>query len=236
MELTILMPCLNEAETITTCIRKAQSFLKMMDIEGEILIADNGSHDGSQGLAQAEGARVIHVESRGYGAALWAGIQDAKGRYVIMGDADDSYDFSRLVSFIGYLRSGYELVVGNRFKGAIRPGAMPFLNQYVGNPFLSLLGRSFFRSPVKDFHCGLRGFHRETIQALDLQSTGMEFASEMIAKAALKQLKMAETPITLSPDGRSRKTSHLRPWRDGFRHAWLLLQLKMRNRGHKKTV
>lgn len=227
MELTILMPCLNEAETLATCIQKAKTFLTKENIMGEVLIADNGSQDGSQQIAERCGARVIHVSERGYGAALQCGIQNALGQFVIMGDADDSYDFLNLMPFINKLREGYDLVMGNRFKGKIQQGAMPFLNKYIGNPVLSFLGRIFFHNKIGDFHCGLRGFKRSAIQTLYLQASGMEFASEMIAKASLKQLKISEVPTTLSPDGRSRPP-HLRPWRDGWRHLRLLLLLSPR--------
>jgi glycosyltransferase involved in cell wall biosynthesis len=227
MELTILMPCLNEAETLAICIQKAKSFLKNENILGEVLIADNGSQDGSQQIAKDHGARVIDVEQRGYGAALMSGIQHALGQYIIMGDADNSYNFLDLMPFLQQLREGNELVMGNRFKGKIERGAMPFLNKYIGNPILSFLGRCFFRSRIGDFHCGLRGFKRESIQQLQLESQGMEFASEMIAKASLQKLKIAEVPTTLMPDGRSRPP-HLRPWRDGWRHLRLLLLLSPR--------
>ena len=215
-ELTILMPCLNEAETLETCIKMAQDFLKRSEIVGEILVADNGSTDDSQAIATRSGARVVAVRDKGYGAALLGGIRAAHGKYVIMGDADASYDFSRLELFIEKLREGYELVMGNRFKGGIAPGSMPPLHKYLGNPVLSGIGRLFFRSPCKDFHCGLRGFERESIMRLDLQTTGMEFASEMVVKATLHRLRIAEVPTTLSPDGRSR-APHLRSWRDGWR-------------------
>jgi len=227
MELTILMPCLNEAETLAICIQKAKIFLAKENILGEIVITDNGSQDGSQHIAEMQGARVVHVVERGYGAALLFGIQNALGQYIIMGDADDSYDFLNLMPFVKKLREGADLVMGNRFKGKIEQGAMPLLNKYIGNPILSFLGRLFFRSQVGDFHCGLRGFKRAAIQQLHLQSHGMEFASEMIAKAALNQLKITEVPTTLAPDGRSRR-SHLRPWRDGWRHLRLLLLLNPR--------
>lgn len=221
-ELTILMPCLNEAETLASCIRKAKTFLQTEHIHGEILIADNGSADGSQQIAEQLGARVISVPTRGYGAALKSGIQHAYGRYIIMGDADDSYDFLNLSSFITKLREGYDLVMGNRFKGGIVDGAMPFLNRYLGNPVLSFIGRIFFNSKVGDFHCGLRGFRRDSFLQLDLQGDGMEFASEMVVKATLKKLSITEVPTQLYPDGRSRRP-HLRPWRDGWRHLRLLL-------------
>ena len=225
MELTILMPCLNEAETLAICIEKAKTFLKNGNIQGEILIADNGSQDGSEQIAKQCGARVIHVNQRGYGAALQSGIQHALGQYIIMGDADNSYNFLDLMPFLTHLRAGVDLVMGNRFKGKIEPGAMPFLNKYLGNPILSFLGRCFFQSTIGDFHCGLRGFKREVIQQLQLKSQGMEFASEMIAKASLKHLKIVEVPTVLAPDGRSRPP-HLRPWRDGWRHLRLLLFLR----------
>jgi hypothetical protein len=222
LELTILMPCLNEAETVATCVAKAVGFLKRSGVNGEVVIADNGSTDGSQALAEAAGARVVGVLDRGYGAALMGGIQAARGRFVIMGDADDSYDFENLEAMIEKLRSGAHLVMGNRFKGGIAPGAMPFLHRYLGNPVLSFVGRLFYRVPVGDFHCGLRGFSREAILALGLKSPGMEFASEMVVKAALGGLDIAETPTTLKPDGRSRRP-HLNTWRDGWRHLRFLL-------------
>ena len=221
-ELTILMPCLNEAETLERCIRKARSFLIRSGIYGEVVIADNGSTDGSQGIAEAAGARVVPIRERGYGSALRGGIRAARGRYVVMGDSDDSYDFSRLDGFVAKLREGYELVMGNRFKGGILPGAMPPLHRYVGNPVLTTIGRIFFNSPCGDFHCGLRGFDRLAILALDLQAPGMEFASEMVVKATIRGLRITEVPTTLSPDGRSRPP-HLKSWRDGWRHLRFLL-------------
>ena len=222
LELTILMPCLNEAETIEVCVRKAKGFLARTGIAGEVLIADNGSTDGSQAMAQALGARVVAVPQKGYGAALIGGINAARGRFVIMGDADDSYDFESLDGLIDHLRGGADLVMGNRFQGGISPGAMPFLHRYLGNPVLSFIGRLFFSIPVGDFHCGLRGFSRESILGLRLQSPGMEFASEMVVKAALNGLRIEETPTTLKPDGRSRPP-HLKTWRDGWRHLRFLL-------------
>lgn len=221
-ELTILMPCLNEAQTLGTCIRKAQGFLERAGINGEVLVSDNGSSDGSRDIALSLGARITPVTERGYGAALLGGIRAARGRYVIMGDADDSYDFSRLDAFIQKLRAGYELIMGNRFRGGIHPGAMPPLHRYLGNPVLSGIGRLFFGSPCGDFHCGLRGFNKKAIERLGMQTNGMEFASEMIVKATLHGLKIAEVPTTLSPDGRSR-APHLRSWRDGWRHLRFLL-------------
>jgi len=222
MELTVVLPCLNEAETLAVCIRKAKASIAGLGIDGEVVIADNGSTDGSQGIARAEGARVVDVPIRGYGAALTAGIAAAKGEFVIMGDADDSYDLSNLGPFVEALRGGADLVMGNRFAGGIEPGAMPALHRYLGNPVLTAIGRILFRSPVKDFHCGLRGFRREAILDLDLRTTGMEFASEMVVKATLNKLNIVEVPTTLSPDGRSR-APHLRTWRDGWRHLRFLL-------------
>lgn len=222
LELTILMPCLNEAETLAVCIDKAQAYLARTGIAGEVVIADNGSTDGSQDIAVAHGARVVPIPARGYGSALIGGIRAARGRYVIMGDSDDSYDFSRLENFVERLREGWQLVMGNRFKGGIAPGAMPPLHRYLGNPVLTGIGRLFFRSPSGDFHCGLRGFDREAILGLDLQTSGMEFASEMVIKATIGRLRITEVPTTLSPDGRSRPP-HLRSWRDGWRHLRFLL-------------
>ncbi|MEI6158738.1 MAG: glycosyltransferase family 2 protein [Roseococcus sp.] len=222
LELTILMPCLNEAETLATCIRKAMGYLERSGVRGEVLIADNGSTDGSQAIATGLGARVLPVAERGYGAALIAGIKGARGRYVIMADSDDSYDFENLDPFMAKLREGYALVMGNRFKGGIKPGAMPPLHRYLGNPVLTTIGRVFFGSPCGDFHCGLRGFDRDTILKLDLRAPGMEFASEMVVKATLQKLRITEVPTTLSPDGRSRPP-HLRSWRDGWRHLRFLL-------------
>jgi glycosyltransferase involved in cell wall biosynthesis len=222
MELTVVLPCLNEAETLAVCIRKAKASIADLGIDGEVVIADNGSTDGSQDIARAEGARVVDVPIRGYGAALTAGIADANGEFVIMGDADDSYDLSNLGPFVEALRGGADLVMGNRFAGGIEPGAMPALHRYLGNPVLTAVGRILFRSPVKDFHCGLRGFRRDAILELDLRTTGMEFASEMVVKATLNKLNIVEVPTTLSPDGRSR-APHLRTWRDGWRHLRFLL-------------
>jgi glycosyltransferase involved in cell wall biosynthesis len=222
LELSIVMPCLNEAETLATCIQKAQWYLAQYEISGEVLVADNGSTDGSQEIAQQMGARVIDVNERGYGSALRAGIAAARGQYIIMGDADDSYDFTSLTPFLKRLREGYDLVMGNRFKGGIKPGAMPPLHRYLGNPVLTWVGRLFFGSPCGDFHCGLRGFRRDAIHRLDLRTTGMEFASEMVVKASLYNLQITEVPTTLSPDGRSRPP-HLRSWRDGWRHLRFLL-------------
>jgi glycosyltransferase involved in cell wall biosynthesis len=222
IELTILMPCLNEVRTLEACIGKALAFLKANNIAGEVLISDNGSNDGSQALARSLGAIVVDVPIRGYGAALIAGIRAANGKYIIMGDSDDSYDFSNLGSFVAALRAGNELVMGNRFRGGIEPGAMPKLHRYLGNPVLSGIGRLLFQSPIKDFHCGLRGFNRQSMLGLNLHTTGMEFASEMVVKATLHGLRIAEVPTTLKPDGRGRPP-HLRSWRDGWRHLKFLL-------------
>jgi glycosyltransferase involved in cell wall biosynthesis len=216
------MPCLNEAETLESCIRKAQRSLKENSICGEVIVADNGSSDGSQEIARGLGARVVSVRAKGYGNALLGGIQAARGNYVLMGDADDSYDFTNLLPFLNKLRSGNDLVLGNRFRGGIKPGAMPPLHQYFGNPLLTAIGRLFFRSSAGDFYCGLRGFNRQAILNLDLRTTGMEFALEMIVKAALYKLRIAEVPTILSPDGRSRRP-HLRSWRDGWRSLRFLL-------------
>jgi glycosyltransferase involved in cell wall biosynthesis len=221
------MPCLNEAETLALCIGKAQAFLKRAGIAGEVLIADNGSTDGSQKIAEALGAHVVPVAQKGYGAALLGGIAAARGRYVIMGDADDSYDFSALEAFVERLRSGADLVMGNRFKGGIDEGAMPPLHRYLGNPVLSFIGRLFYRIDTGDFHCGLRGFRADSIRALDLRTSGMEFASEMVVRAALAGLRIEEVPTTLKPDGRSR-APHLRTWHDGWRHLKFLLMYNPR--------
>ena len=222
LELSIIMPCLNEAQTLEACIRKARQSLERNQIEGEIIVADNGSTDGSQSIALGLGVKVIHVAPEGYGNAVINGIAAARGRFIIMGDADDSYDFSNLGPFIQKLRAGYDLVMGNRFKGGIKKGAMPFLHRYLGNPVLTRIGRFFFHSAVGDFHCGLRGFSREAVRKMNLQTTGMEFASEMVVKATLLGLRIAEVPTSLSPDGRSRKP-HLRSWRDGWRHLRFML-------------
>lgn len=222
LELTVLMPCLNEALTVEVCVAKALTYLKKRGIAGEVLVADNGSTDGSRQLAVAAGARVIEVADKGYGAALSGGIRAAQGRYVIMGDADDSYDFTDLDAFLDRLRQGFDLVMGNRFQGGIEPGAMPLLNRYLGNPVLSFIGRTLFSSPIGDFHCGMRGFDRRAILDLNLRAAGMEFASEMVVKASLARLNIAEVPTTLSPDGR-RRAPHLRPWRDGWRHLRYML-------------
>jgi glycosyl transferase family 2 len=222
IELTILMPCLNEAETIGVCIDKAFTYLARSGIRGEVLVADNGSTDNSRAISSEKNARLVLVEQRGYGAALRAGITAARGRYIIMGDADDSYDFARLDDFVAKLDEGYDVVIGNRFRGGISPGAMPLLHRYLGNPLLSLIGRLFFKIKIGDFHCGLRGFNRARVLDLSLHTTGMEFASEMITAAALHNYAVTEVPTTLTKTGRS-QPPHLRTWRDGWRHLRFLL-------------
>lgn len=222
MQLTILMPCLNEAETLGRCIEKANSWIRHSGITAEVLIADNGSTDGSQALAKSMGARVVSVAQRGYGSALFHGAMAAAGEWIIMGDSDDSYNFSDLDPFVEKLQEGYDLVMGNRFLGGIAPGAMPWKNRYIGNPILTWIGRLLFKCPAKDFHCGLRGFRKDAFLRMDLRTTGMEFASEMVIKANLFGMRIAEVPTTLDKDGRSRPP-HLRPWRDGWRHLRFML-------------
>ncbi|MFT3812627.1 MAG: glycosyltransferase family 2 protein [Acidovorax sp.] len=222
MQLTILMPCLNEAETLATCIQKANAWIARSGVPAEVLIADNGSTDGSQAIAQSLGARVVPVTERGYGAALFHGSMAAAGEWIIMGDSDDSYDFSQLDAFVDKLRQGYDLVMGNRFLGGISPGAMPWKNRYIGNPVLTWIGRLLFKCPAQDFHCGLRAFRKDAFLRMDLRTTGMEFASEMVIKATLFKMRITEVPTTLSKDGRSRPP-HLRPWRDGWRHLRFML-------------
>jgi hypothetical protein len=216
IEVSIVMPCLNEAETLQVCIEKALSALQRSGIRGEVIIADNGSSDGSRELAQSCGARVVPVPRRGYGAALMGGIAAAAGKYVIMGDADDSYDFTQVPVFVEELRKGYDVVLGNRFRGGIKPGAMPFLHKYLGNPGLTKIGQVFFDCPSGDFYCGMRGFSKDAYERMHLRTTGMEFATEMVVKATLLEMNITEVPTTLSPDGRSRPP-HLRTWRDGWR-------------------
>ncbi len=222
---TIVLPCLNEAETLQVCIEEAVCALKENNLQGEVLVADNGSTDGSLEIAERSGARIVHVVEKGYGNALKGGIKAARGKYILMGDADGSYDFKELPKFVRMLDQGNDLVMGCRLPkggGKIEKGAMPWKHRWIGNPVLSGLGRLFFSSPVDDFHCGLRGFRKDAIQALDLKTTGMEFASEMVVKASLNNLKIAQVPITLRPDGRS-SPPHLRSWRDGWRHLRFML-------------
>ncbi|HYZ89151.1 MAG TPA: glycosyltransferase [Myxococcales bacterium] len=231
IELTVLMPCLDEARTVATCVRKAIEVCRLAGLEAEVLVADNGSQDGSPELARAAGARVVHVPAKGYGAALRAGIEAARGRFIVMGDADDSYEFSDIPAFVERLRAGDELVMGSRFRGTIHRGAMPFLHRVLGNPVLTWILNLFFGAGISDAHCGMRGFSREAIQRLSLHSSGMEFASEMVIRAAQERVRIGEVPTSLKPDGRGRKP-HLRTWRDGWRHlrfmllfspAWLFL-------------
>jgi glycosyltransferase involved in cell wall biosynthesis len=225
LELTILMPCLNEAETIAQCIAKAKVGLERAGVRGEILIADNGSTDGSQAIAEKLGARVVAVKEKGYGNALRGGIQAASGKWILMGDADDSYDFSEADRFVKKFQEGFEVVMGCRLPsggGTIMPGAMPWKNRWIGNPVLTSIGRLFFHCPARDFHCGLRAFTKDVYYAMELQTTGMEFASEMVIKATLRKFKITEVPITLHKDGRSRPP-HLKPWRDGWRHLRFML-------------
>ena len=222
VELSIVMPCLNEAETLEGCIVKAHGFLERSGVSGEIVIGDNGSTDGSQDIALRCGARVVDIKIRGYGAAIYGAVMQSRGKYCIMGDADDSYDFSKLEGFVAQLRNGADLVMGNRFLGGIKPGAMPWKNRHIGNPVLSGIGRLFFHAPARDFHCGLRGFSRDAFLRMDLRTTGMEFASEMVIKSTLLNMNIIEVPTTLSKDGRSRPP-HLRPFRDGWRHLRFML-------------
>ena len=225
IELTIVMPCLNEAETLARCIEKAQAGLAKAGVRGEVLIADNGSTDGSIEIAERLGARVEHVKAKGYGNALRGGFAAARGKWLLMGDSDDSYDFSNIGGFVAKLREGYELVMGCRLPsggGTIAPGAMPWKNRWLGNPSLSFLGRLFFKTPIHDFHCGMRAFSAAGWRKMDLKTTGMEFASEMVMKATLKGLRITEVPITLYKDGRNRPP-HLKPWRDGWRHLRFML-------------
>jgi glycosyltransferase involved in cell wall biosynthesis len=222
VDVSVVMPCLNEAETVARCVAEARAALRGSGLAGEVVVADNGSTDGSQRLAEAAGARVVPVAEKGYGAALLGGFAAARGRYIVMGDADLSYDFGAVPEFVRALAAGNDLVMGSRFAGRIEKGAMPLLHRWLGNPVLSALGRLFFRIPVRDFHCGLRGFTRDAIDRLSLKTTGMELASEMVVKAALLKLRIAEIPVTLRKDGRSRPP-HLRTWRDGWRHLRFLL-------------
>jgi glycosyltransferase involved in cell wall biosynthesis len=222
VELSVVMPCLNESRTLGTCINKARAIIERLGIHGEVIVADNGSTDGSQAIAEGLGARIVPIATRGYGSALRGGIAAARGEYVVMGDSDDSYDFSQLGEFVYKLKEGYDLVMGNRFQGGIRPKAMPFLHRFLGNPVLSWLGRLFFGCSVGDFQCGLRGFRKDAIDRLELQTTGMEFSTEMVVKATLFNLRVTEIPTILSRDGRDR-SPHLRTWRDGWRYLRFLL-------------
>lgn len=224
LEVSIVMPCLNEARTVGDCVRRAREALDRMGLAGEVVVADNGSHDHSVAIAAELGARVIHASDRGYGAALKAGIESACGRYVVMGDADGSYDFADIGPFVERLRGGHDVVFGNRFRGEIADGAMPWANRFIGNPLLSWLGRRLFETQVADFHCGLRAFSREAYARMGLRSSGMEFASEMVARSSLLGLRVTEVPIRLHKDGRLGR-SHLRPVRDGLRHVGLMLRL-----------
>ena len=221
-EISVIMPCLNEARTVGRCVDKALGALQQLDVHGEVVVADNGSSDGSQEIARGHGARVIDVERKGYGHALRAGIQAARGRYIVMGDSDDSYDFAVLEPFVEQLRAGYDLVMGNRFRGGILPGAMPWLHRYVGNPVLTGILNLFFRTPIGDAHCGLRAFRKDSYAKLGLASPGMEFASEMVVKASVSGQKITEVPIVLHPDGRDRPP-HLRSFHDGWRHLRYML-------------
>jgi glycosyltransferase involved in cell wall biosynthesis len=225
LDLTILMPCLNEAETLATCIEMAKRGLESAGVSGEVIVADNGSTDGSIEIAEKHGARVVHVAAKGYGSALRGGIEAARGRWILMGDADASYDFSEASRFVEKLRAGFDVVMGCRLPaggGTIMRGAMPWKNRWLGNPSLSFLGRLFFKTPIRDFHCGLRAFTRDAYERMQPKTTGMEFASEMVMKASIQEMRVAEVPITLHKDGRSRPP-HLKPWRDGWRHLRFML-------------
>lgn len=227
VEISVVLPCLNERETVGVCVAKARAALEAAGLQGEIIVSDNGSTDGSIEIAEAAGARVVHIEQRGYGNALRGGIQSARGKFVLMADSDDSYDFSHIPRFVEELRKGSELVMGNRFVGGIEQGAMPLLHRYLGNPVLTAIGRLFFRSPSRDFHCGMRAFAKGSYERMDIRSTGMEFASEMVVKASLLGMRVSEVPTTLSPDGRSHPP-HLRTWHDGWRHLRFLLMYSPR--------
>lgn len=222
LELSVVMPCLNEAETLATCIRTAQRAIADANIAGEVIVADNGSTDGSIEIAEQLGARVVHVSAKGYGNALMGGIAASRGKFIVMGDADDSYDFGHIPRFVEQLHRDSDLVMGNRFRGGVQKGAMPALHRYLGNPILTKVGRVLFRSSAGDFHCGLRAFRKDAYERMGLRTTGMEFASEMVVKATLFKMRITEVPTTLSPDGRSRPP-HLRTWRDGWRHLRFLL-------------
>ena len=222
IELSIVLPCLNEEITVGNCVKQAVSFLANSGIKGEVIVADNGSTDKSVEIAEKNGARVAHITNKGYGSALMGGFQAARGKYIIMADADEIYDLVHLMPFVEKLREGYDLVMGNRFRGGIKKGAMPWHHRYIGNPILSFIGQLFFRTPAKDFHCGIRGFTHDAIEKMNLQTTGMEFASEIVVKASILGMKVTEVPTTLSPDKRNRPP-HLRSFRDGWRHLRFLL-------------
>jgi len=222
IELSIVLPCLNEQRTVGVCVAQAKSFLATYSVNGEVLVADNGSTDRSVEIAESQGAIVICVNEKGYGNALKGGFEAARGRFIIMADADESYDLVNLMPFLEKLREGYDLVMGNRFKGGIKKGAMPWHHKYIGNPILSFVGQLFFKTPAKDFHCGLRGFTKDAIEKMNLQTTGMELASEIVIKSSILGMKVCEVPTTLSPDGRDR-SPHLRSFRDGWRHLRFLL-------------
>jgi len=225
MELTILMPCLNEEKTIKACVHKAREFLQVYDVDGEVLVVDNGSSDNSAKYAADCGARVIKAEQRGYGSALITGNKQAEGKYIIMGDSDDSYNFEEILPILEELRNGKEFVMGNRFTGGIEKGAMPFMHRYIGNPILSYIGRKIYKCGIGDFHCGLRGYEKKAIESLNLKCTGMEYASEMVIRAVQHNLKMSEVPVKLYKDGRNGR-SHLRSFRDGMRHLYILIMYK----------
>ncbi len=227
IEVSVVLPCLNERETVGVCVAKAMAALQSAGIHGEVLVADNGSTDDSIELAQSAGARVVNIEQRGYGNALRGGILAARGVYVLMADSDDSYDFGHIPRFVEQLRNGSDLVMGNRFLGGIHRGAMPVLHRYLGNPVLTAIGRLFFHSPSRDFHCGIRAFRKDSYDRMDIRSTGMEFASEMVVKASLLRMNVSEVATTLSPDGRSHPP-HLRTWHDGWRHLRFLLMYSPR--------
>ncbi len=222
IELSIVLPCLNEERTVGKCVAQAKSFLEMQKIKGEVIVADNGSIDCSAEIAESNGAIVIHVDNKGYGNALKGGFEAARGKFIIMADADESYDLVNLMPFVEKLREGYDLVMGNRFKGGIKKGAMPWHHKYIGNPILSFVGQLFFKTPARDFHCGLRGFAKEVVEKMNLQTTGMELASEIVIKSSILGMKVCEVPTRLSPDGRDRRP-HLRSFRDGWRHLRFLL-------------
>jgi glycosyltransferase involved in cell wall biosynthesis len=222
IELSIVLPCLNEASTVGICVSKAVGFLEKNKIKGEVIVADNGSADDSVKIARTCGATIIHVNEKGYGHALRGGFSSSQGKFIIMADADDSYELDNLMPFVEKLRTGYDLVMGNRFKGGIRPGAMPWHHKYIGNPILSFIGQLFFQTPARDFHCGLRGFTKAAVEKMNLQTTGMELASEIVIKSSILGMKVCEVPTTLSPDGRDRPP-HLHSFRDGWRHLRFLL-------------